>query len=138
MKGFTVFEILVTITLMVVLVLLTTVNIEGFRRSSLVAEASREITTTLESAKSKTLAGEAGVAYKVSFTATSYQISKSDGTVISNNIIDQSLQIVPPAGDITFAKLTGNSNGGTVIIRYKSGTPQKIITVSTYGMVSEQ
>ncbi|MBI3282845.1 prepilin-type N-terminal cleavage/methylation domain-containing protein [Candidatus Curtissbacteria bacterium] len=136
--GFSLLEVLIVLVIGVTIVLFTTVNIEGFRRSSFVADSAREIITTLEAAKSKTTSGEGGIAYKVHFTADSFSLMKADGSVLVKTQIDQSLEIVPPTSDIVYSQISGNSNGGTIIVRHKSGSPSKTITVLASGIINQQ
>ena len=135
--GFTILELLIVIVVIATIALLTTVNLESYRKSSLVADTSRGIVTALETAKGKTIAGEGGLAYKVHFTSSTYQILDENGTLIQRTPIDAILEIVPPASDILFYKVTGKSNGGVITVRVKSSTPQKIVSVSTLGLISE-
>lgn len=136
--GISILELLMVITVVVTVALLTTINLENYRKSALLANTSRDILTTLESAKSKTLAGDAGLFYKVRFTSSNYQLLDEDDSLILRTPIDPALEIVPPVGDIYFAKVTGKSNGGEVLVRVKNGSQQKIVNVSTLGIVSEQ
>lgn len=137
-QAFSLLEILIVLAISITVVLLTTANLEGFRKSALLADTSREIVSVLREAKAKTVSGEGGQAYKVRFTSSVYQILDSTEVVITSRIIDDDVEIVPPSSDITFEKVTGKSNGGNVVIRIKNGTEQKIVTISTLGLVTEQ
>lgn len=136
-NGFTILEITIVVAIVVAISLLTSINLESFRRSSLIGETSREVIGIFELAKSRSVAGDGGVAYKVHFTPSAYQLLTETGEQKSRTVIDGSIEIVPPASDIIFYRVTGKSNGGSVTIRHKSGNPQKTITVSTLGLVSE-
>lgn len=137
-RGLTLLEILVTIGLFLIVFALSTIGIEMYRKSSILDSNANQITVLLESAQSKTIAGEGGLTYLVGFTTTTAQLKNQSGTIIDQMKTDQLVEIVPPGANISFTRPAGGSNGGTVTVRLKDVSASKTITVSTLGKITVQ
>ena len=137
-NGITIIELLVSIGLFLGIFLLATINIQHFRKNAILDANVNETVTFLQSAQSKTLSGEAGLTYKVQFTTSTIQLLNQSNTIIDKMTVDSLVQIVPPAGPISFNKASGTSNGGTIIIRLKDLSKSNTITVSTLGQITTQ
>ncbi len=137
-RGVTILELAIVVSLMLVAFFLTAVSIEYFRKNSILSAAVEDVFTTVSSAQSKTVAGENARAYKVHFSSSQVQLLRDDNLLLGQTNVDRLLQIVPPASDITFTKVTGYSNGGTIVIRLKDLSNQKSIIVSQQGKITIQ
>lgn len=136
--GFSLIEILIVLTIGVTVVLLTTANLESFRKSSMLDDTTNQIVNSLNLARSKTLSGEKGLSYKVHFTDSTYSLLDTGNNVMQQATIDNTLVIVPPAADISFDPVTGKSNGGSLVVKIKNSSTNKVVTVFTLGTVSVQ
>lgn len=134
--GLTLLEILVMVGLFLIVFALSTIGIEMYRKSSMLDLNVNQIAVLLQSAQSKTIAGEGGVTYFVQFTTTTAQLKNQSGTIIDQMKTDQLVEIVPPGANISFTRPAGGSNGGTVTVRLKDLSSSKTITVSTLGKIT--
>lgn len=135
-KGLSLLELIIIISLFLIAFSFAAVNIERFRRSAILANTTGEIVSLLTSAQSKTLAGENGKAYKVRFLVDEVRLLTDDDTQLVQLKLDSLLEIIPPGDDITFSKVTGGSNGGSLILRWKDLSEQRTITVTALGQIT--
>jgi type II secretory pathway pseudopilin PulG len=142
-NGFTLIEALISITIIIVLVAVVSYGITAFKEGQALNNTVDEVTALLNQARSRTLAGDGGVAYGVRLESTKATLI-SNGTLISpvitfsSGIVLNSISLTGGGSDVTFNKLTGDTNQyGTFIVKKASTTAgQKTVTITKTGAVS--
>ncbi len=148
--GFTLLEILISLSLIVVLAGLVFYSISGFRNKEALDTESRQISSILEEARSLTLSGQGGNAYGVRLQGD--QIIRFVGTSFASGTASNITYTLNPAvklnnvslqgggSDVVFDKLRGTTaNYGTMILNLVSTTSsKKTITINSTGIIDVQ
>lgn len=147
-RGFTVIELLASISIIVVLATIVFGSINSFRNSKALQIVSEDILSLLDEAKNNTLSSKNNYAYGVHFESAKIVLFQaptySDLNPNNKTIeIDNAVQIygIALAGEgsgVIFQKLTGKtSQNGTIIIRLKSDNSKtKTIKIEGSGIAS--
>ena len=148
MKGFTILEIIISLSIFLILVIIVVSSFSSFRNNQELTNAAQETTNLLNLARSKTLSSESSSQYGVHFESSRIVIFR--GTSFSesspnNNIVTLSSLIEISAinlngggNNLVFQRLTGKTgNYGTITLRIKSDIGKtKIIEIKNTGIVN--
>ncbi len=146
-KGFTLAEILVVITILVLVSGIVLASIRGYIREQALSGTVASITAVLSDARTQTLSGNAGAQYGVHFETDSVTLfsgaTYSEGAA-GNEVITLDSRVILAdinlggGSDVVFEKLTGDADGaGTLTIELAAdASRQKIITIHETGLVS--
>lgn len=150
-KGFTLLEILLSITILAVMGSIGSISFSSFRRDRQLELAASDITYMLRRAQSSAIAQENSNGWGVHFHNTAsgadtfstfYGDSYATGTIISSSRLSSFLEFLdPPASttkNIIFAKATGIPNASTTITINLAGSPSssRTIRVNIAGQIS--
>lgn len=149
-RGISLIEILVSISIIAILSVIVALNLSKFHNQQVIKNTTADVVSLLNKARNDTISSKNSNTYGIHFqsnivtlfTGTSYNVSSS------NEIINfDSTVTIPSIGgitlngggsDIVFQRITGDTvNNGTIIIQLSSdATQQKIITISSLGIIS--
>ena len=135
-QGVTLLEVILVMVVLLIIFAFSSMSIQYFRKTSFLDNSVQEVLALISGAQSKTIAGVSGLAYKVSFTASTARLLSETGTVVSTTTLDSNTEIVLPSPDIVFNKVTATSSGGTVTIRLKDLSKSRSIVVSQQGRIT--
>lgn len=147
-RGFTVIELLASISIIVVLATIVFGSINSFRNSKALQIVSEDILSLLDEARNNTLSSKNNYAYGVHFELAKIVLFQaptySDLNATNKTIeIDSAVQIygialVGGGSDVIFQKLTGKtSQNGTITIRLKSNNSKtKTVKIEGSGIAS--
>lgn len=154
--GFTLIEILISITILAALGVVGVAYLGGYRQSVSLDSEAEKITAYLRQVQNKALSGEAisgqdptdwgvhfvnalsGEAYYAVFRGSSYSAEASDETIY----LSKQVKFVDPAAsstkDIVFQRITGRPTATTTIILQSAAKADLISTISinSLGQVS--
>lgn len=155
-KGFTLIEIIISITILAAIGVASIAYLGGYRRSVSVDSEAEKITAYLRQAQNKAMSGEAvsgqdptnwgvhfvnpasGTAYYAIFRGSSYSADVSDETIY----LSQQVQFSDPAAsstkDIVFQRITGRPTATTTIIlrSVANANLTRTISVNSLGQAS--
>lgn len=140
-KGFTLFEILIVVSVLIIIIFITVgTNINVFTTSTLQEEESK-VVSSLEKARSRSMANMFEKAHGFCYYDGSYVIfydgscdkSASDEYVPANTTISLYPSTVFPAS-IIFQQLSGGTNATT--IHLEDGTKVEEITINNEGTIN--
>lgn len=148
-KGITIIEILIVIAIIGIISSVVLLSLSSFRNEQALKNTTIDIVSILNKARQKTLSSVNSNNYSVHFESdravlfTGETYSAVDST---NEVIPFSQAVsIPISGglniggssNVTFERLTGDTIGGTIIVRLISDvTQQKIITINKTGVIS--
>jgi len=148
MRGITVVELLVVIAVIGIIILIAFPQFSRMRENQLIKNATVDVLSVIEKARSQTLSSLNSSEYGVRFQPDQVIIFK--GKVFSGSAVDnETIDIIPPASisNITLNEVSGSemnmyfnrlsgvpSASGTITIN--TTNIQKIITISATGMAS--
>lgn len=147
-RGFTVFEILIVLTIIATLSSIIVTSFSQFRNTKILDTGVENTVSILAKARGNTLSSKNSFQYGVHLEATQVVLFRGGTYTVgdSNNevsLLDSSLEISTIAltgggSNVIFDRLTGKtSQGGTIIIRVKSDVSKtKTITINGTGLVS--
>jgi prepilin-type N-terminal cleavage/methylation domain-containing protein len=141
-KGFTLVEIIVALTIIGFMVSISLVSFSNFlRRENLYANSSA-LASALREARSRTLASIKGMQYGVKidtdrftvFSGSTFSSSTADNSYIFSNGV-QAKTLIPI---LIFSRVTGNSSASGTIDLYLSSSPttKKSVNVQGTGLVN--
>ncbi|MCX6757422.1 MAG: hypothetical protein NTZ44_00865 [Candidatus Nomurabacteria bacterium] len=147
-KGFTSIEMIVVLGIIVLLFLIVLPSLNKMRESQTFKNTAQDVFSSLDKARSQTLASVNSSSYGVHFQSDKVVIftgTTYSGSAITNVIVNISTPITisnvtiggvsSTSGDIYFNRLTGEPNqSGSVTLSANSVT--KVITISATGSVS--
>ena len=148
-KGTTLIEILVIVVIIIIISSLALFSLSSFEKEQALRGTTIDIITLLNKARQNTLSSVNSTNYSVHFdtdkvvlfSGSVYSPSNSSNEIINFN----SSIIIPSSGginigggdDVTFERLTGETVGGTIIVRLVTdATKTKTITINKTGVVS--
>lgn len=150
MKGFSLFELIISITIAMIMTTLVSMNLFGYRGQQDLNLSVQEIATILRSARDKSITQESAAVWGVHFQNSASDDSFYDlfsgqnyasGTLVARATLRQSIQFQdPPSGnnkDVIFSLLTGLPNASsTIIISLKNDSSVfKVITINSNGQI---
>jgi prepilin-type N-terminal cleavage/methylation domain-containing protein len=153
-KGFTLLEVILTISLLMILLGIATINLMGATNTTYQNTAATTLYGDIKTQQIKAMNGDTGTsgitgAYGVYFQATQYILfrgitySSSNPTnfavkipddVNFTNILFPNSQIIFASGSGEFANFINGQN--SVIIKNVEGLGQKTVTVNRFGVVT--
>ena len=148
-KGITLIEILVIIAIIIIISSVVLFSLSKFQKGQALDNTTIEIVTLLNKARQNTLSSLNSTSYSVHFETDKMVLfigsvySSSSST--NETVYFDSSVIIPSTGginvgggdNVTFERLTGETIGGTIIIRLVSdSTKTKTITISKTGIIS--
>jgi prepilin-type N-terminal cleavage/methylation domain-containing protein len=145
-KGFSLVEMLVTLSLMLILTLIITSAFSKFKKSQSVDKGTNQVISLIQKARYETLSAKNNVAYGVHFDANqavlysqAYNASSTSNEKFALDPYITISQVTLNGGgsDMLFIKFSGETNAyGTVIVSLASAsTTKKTITVYQSGLV---
>ena len=148
-RGITILEILIVLAIVGIVSFIVFLNFSQFRNEQALNNTTIDIVSILNKARQKTLSSINSTNYSVHFDDnkavlfTGSVYSSVDPTNEINNF-NQVVSIPTSGGlnigggrDVVFERLTGDTIGGTIIVRLLSDvTKQKIITINKTGVIS--
>src|SRR3989344_9266077 len=150
MKGFTLIEILVVITIAVILFAIVVSGFSGLRQSSDLTLAVDDSISFLQDARAKTLSSENNSVYGVHFETSQFVLfvgntynpadSSNKVRTLPSTIETNSILLSGVGDDVIFKRLTRETdNNGTVTFR-QTGNPSvlKIIEIFSTGLAGVQ
>jgi prepilin-type N-terminal cleavage/methylation domain-containing protein len=148
-RGITIIETLIVIAIIGIISSIVFVNLSDFRNEQSLKNTTIDVVSLLNKARQKTLSSVNSTNYSVHFemgsatlfTGATYNSLDPTNEVIyfnsSVNIPVQGGLNIGGGNDVTFERLTGDTIGGTIIIRLVSDeTQQKTITINKTGVIS--
>ena len=149
-KGFTLFEMIIVISFIILLAMIAIPSLSSFRKEQALKNTTDDIISLLDKAQSDTQISKNSTTYGVHFETNRavYFVGSSFSEPNANNIqIDFDSTVNIPSGglslngggsDVVFARLTGDTIGyGTIIVSLVSdATKQKTITINKTGIIS--
>lgn len=148
--GFTAIETLTAVVILVVLLIITIVSFTLFRQERDLGGATEGLTSTLEQARSQTLASQNQTAYGVHLEAGRYVLFEG-GAYVAGAATNQAFTLPSSielsgwglaggGADVVFERLTGKTNQpGSATLRIRNQpTRTKTVTVLATGIVSNQ
>lgn len=148
--GFTLLEILISLSLIVILAGLVFYSVSGFKNKEALDTESRQISSILEEARSLTLSGQGGNAYGVRllqdqvirFVGTSFASGTASNIIytLNRSVKLNNISLQGGGRDVVFDKLKGTTgNYGTMILNLVSTTStKKTMTVNATGIIDVQ
>lgn len=139
--GFTLIELIISITIISIVVVLITSGFNSFRESSHLTEAHSAILGTLRDARSRTLSGEKNTQYGVHFETNRIVLfagSSYDSGFSSNEVYNlPSLARISSinlggATDVIFVRLTGSAPASGTITLQSIPNNSKIKTITIF------
>ncbi|MEI7809930.1 MAG: prepilin-type N-terminal cleavage/methylation domain-containing protein [bacterium] len=147
-KGFTIVEMLIVIVIIGILVAIVLPSFSAMRQNQALKNTVSDVVSSLDKARSQTLASlnssEYGVHFQsnkiVIFKGTSYSANDANNTSINvtSPATLSSISLTGGASDIYFARLSGTPNvTGTIVVSVSSNQSlTKTITISATGIAS--
>jgi prepilin-type N-terminal cleavage/methylation domain-containing protein len=151
-KGFTLMELMVTVTLIVVLVVVATLNLTGSRNKTNLDGTTRQIGALLREAQSNAMNDKQGVGWGIHldntgaapfyalFASSTYATSTIVGRYPLTAGIIYATATLPQGSaiNITFTQITGIVSASTSITLYVAGAPSlsSTISIASSGAVS--
>jgi len=148
MKGFTILEIIISLTIFLILAIIVVSSFSSFRNNQELTNAVQETINLLNLARSKTLSSEGSSQYGVHFESSrivlfkgvSFSESNPDNNVaVFSSLIEISaINLNGGGNNLVFQRLTGKTdNYGTITLRIKSDVSKtKIIDIKNTGIVN--
>jgi len=145
-NGFSLLEILITISLLVLIVALVVPNLTKFRNQQMLLNTKESLISLLHQARNNTLASKNLGNYGVHLSAT--QATLFMGETFSDSPDNQQINFEPGVAigalnllgggaDIVFQRLSGDTNQpGTIQLQLSDGSLEKIITINQIGVIS--
>jgi len=153
-KGFTLLEILISLTIFATLLGFATVSFLKTQQTSSLNSSVEKIISDIKSQQLKAMAGlsggdQNGSSYGIYFTSTSYTLFKgsvfnpSDSTNLNINL-DKNINITNinlPNNSLVFSQQSGeitnfDNNNNSITLKNISGNEQKTIILNRYGVPS--
>jgi len=147
-SGFTLIELLVVLSLFLIIIVLTITSFRFFEIKSVLNKTAKEIISTLELARSRTLASDGdsrwGVYFEqdnfVLFKGNEYNPELSDKEInnISERLEIYDIDLFEGSSEIIFTRLIGETNNfGKIGLRVKNSNPEqsKIIHIENSGSI---
>ena len=147
-KGMTLFEVIGVVAIVGVMASIAALSFSNFHSGQSLPNTVDEVTSLLDQARSRTLAGDSGIQYGVHiqndraifFSGGTYSsTSTTNITMLFDSLITIASTTLQGGGsEIIFNKLTGETNqyGSFIIKKTSTSNGQKTITVSKTGLVS--
>jgi len=146
-KGFTLIEIIIVVSIMVIVALISREFYGSFAMESSVENSAGTIVFDLRNARDKAMTGQGGNNWGIHFinsTNDYYQVfssptdySHASKTIETTTYLSGNIKFSTPAesatADIIFTKLSGNATDTSITIF--SGQKQKTISVKTQGLI---
>jgi prepilin-type N-terminal cleavage/methylation domain-containing protein len=148
MKGFTILEIIISLTIFLILAIIVVSSFSSFRNNQELTNAVQETINLLNLARSKTLSSEGSSQYGVHFESSrivlfkgvSFSESNPDNNVaVFSSLIEISaINLNGEGNNLVFQRLTGKTdNYGTITLGIKSDVSKtKIIDIKNTGIVN--
>jgi len=148
MKGFTIFEIIISLSIFLILAVIVVSSFSSFRNNQELTNAVQKTINLLNLARSKTLSSEGSSQYGVHFESSrivlfkgaSFSESSPDNNVaVFSSLIEISaINFNGEGNNLVFQRLTGKTdNYGTITLRIKSDISKtKIIDIKNTGIVN--
>ena len=148
MKGFTILEIIISLSIFLILAVIVVSSFSSFRNNQELTNAVQKTINLLNLARSKTLSSEGSSQYGVHFESSrivlfkgaSFSESSPDNNAEAFSSLIEISAINLNGGDnnLVFQRLTGKTgNYGTVTLRIKSDVGKtKIIDIKNTGIVN--
>jgi len=150
-RGFTLIELIITISLMIILTIVGLLNLTGRKGTTNLTDGAKQMVATLRQAQSHSMANDKGVAWGVRFSNLStstffalFSSSYSTANTVGYYRLPDGVAYVTsslPVGsttDIIFNQVSGGLNASrTIMINLPSQPSQSsTISISTIGAVS--
>lgn len=150
MKGFSLFELIVSIAITMIMTTLVSMNLFGYRGQQDLNLSVQEIATILRSARDKSITQESAAVWGVHFQnsvsgGSFYDLfsgpNYASGTLVARATLRQSIQFQDPSSnsskDVVFSLLTGLPDASsTIIISLKNDSSVfKVITINSNGQI---
>ena len=132
--GFTVIELLAVIAIMSLFAAIAVPSYGMLKNNVTLQNETRELVDAIRIAQNRAITAQDGVAQQgIRFVdATSYVLFGGTWTGTPHSL-GGSVQVISGAGtEVVFQKLTGKTNGATIVVGYPSGD-QHTITIDTTG-----
>lgn len=159
MKGFTLIEIIVVVAITAIVAAMGANTITEFQRNAILENDTRELASTLRSARSKSIAGElkplesetnftpSGLpVFGITVNGSSYILERTFTPIgsmtptteaLEQHSLDSSLSISPVAFSVSFARTTGLPNSAqTITVTRLHTSITRIIKIDTNGAIS--
>lgn len=144
MKGFTLFEILVVIALVVLICTVSFSSLYNLNTNQILARETGAVVSYMERARSKSLSSQNFSEYGLHLATTSVTLFTGENyssTSTTNELYQLNSQVTlsdaltGSASDFYFSKITGKPNAtGTVTLSLKNSTSTKVITLYATGV----
>ncbi|MBI2031302.1 MAG: type II secretion system protein [Candidatus Levybacteria bacterium] len=153
-KGFTLLEILISLTIFATLLGFATVSFLNTRQTSSINSSLEKIVSDIKSQQLKAMAGssdggESGSSYGIYFAVSSYTLFRgssynpSDSTNLTIDLNENinMTSILLPSNSVVFSQQSGeilgfDSNNNSITLKNISANEQKTITINRYGATS--
>lgn len=148
-RGISIIEIIIVIAIIGIISSIVMLNLSSFRNEQALRNTTMDIVSFLNKARQKTLSSLNSTNYSVHFETNKAvlftgSVYSSLDTTNESLIFSPSVAIPTSGGinigggsDVTFERLTGDTIGGTVVVKLISDpTKQKIITINKTGVTS--
>lgn len=139
-QGFTLVELLVSISIIMLLVAIGVPSYKIMRNSVALSGESEEIVNALRTAQNRAMTSQDGTVWGVHFEASSFTVFGDDWTTPiapTTYQLDSNLEILSATPlTVTFERLTGTSSENTIVVGF-SGGKQKTIEIKNSGRISK-
>lgn len=150
-KGFTILELLISLTVLVILATGAALQLVNFQRNAAIESAAKDMVSSLRLAHDRAMLGKdgnadgAGDPWGIRFANSASDAYETFyGAIYNAGTVKETVYLPPPAAfsapaeanntDIIFTKLTGTTTAATITIT--DGTQSKTITVDASGRIS--
>ncbi len=145
-KGFTIFELLIVISIIAILSAIIITTLSDFRHNQAVDKDAQTIVAYLDDAKSKTLASKDASQYGVYFSSSTITVFKGSSYSASdpeNRVYDlnptvrvNSISLTGGGSSVVFDRLTGGTaQNGTLVLSSRRATTTRTVTIYKTGSV---
>lgn len=145
LKGFTLIELIITISIIAVLGVIASINLVGYREVRILDSAAKVAEAAVKSAQQKAISQENASQWGVNFVRQGiapdyyniyYGTSSATGIITAITTIPSSVRINMTT-DLIFSKLKGSIPQQTVIVLYLASNPNinRVITVAGNGVI---
>jgi len=147
-RGFTLIEIIITISIIAILAAVAFVQYQTFQKSIELTTESEKLITTLQLARDNTISSEGGQQYGVHVESDKYTLFAGDTysesantnevTELSDDIEIYSINIAG-GSDVIFERISGETtNSGSITLRIKNTNKERSLGIESSGQVGEE
>jgi prepilin-type N-terminal cleavage/methylation domain-containing protein len=148
LRGFTLVELIIVITVFTTLLLIATVNLVTVKQKSSLTTSVDVLVADMKQQQIKAMVGDtegrgAANSYGVHFGTNTYVLfygasysSGDAGNLVVN--LGDNVSFVNSPSDLIFTQISGNLQGGATAVTIKEGTTtiEKTVTINRYGVVT--